>query len=141
MNPDVHAEIIKAPTHILGFDEITDGGIPRGRTTLVIGGPGSGKTIFALIEKSISRGESALYISFDESSKEMVRNLSSVNICLEPYIQSGLLRMYSARTESRSGEEHLMNIRRLIEKHRPTCMVVDPLSALSLGLRRDGNRE
>lgn len=38
--------------------------------------------------------------------------------------------MYSARTESRSAEEHLMNMRRLIEEHRPKCMVVDPLSAL-----------
>jgi hypothetical protein len=38
----------KAPTAIVGFDEITGGGLPRGRTTLLIRGPGSGKTIFAL---------------------------------------------------------------------------------------------
>ena len=38
----------KASTGILGFDEITGGGVPRGRTTLLVGGPGSGKTIFAL---------------------------------------------------------------------------------------------
>lgn len=38
----------KAPTGIAGFDEITGGGLPRGRTTLLVGGPGSGKTIFAL---------------------------------------------------------------------------------------------
>ena len=39
---------VKAPTGITGFDEITRGGMPRGRTTLLVGGPGSGKTIFAL---------------------------------------------------------------------------------------------
>jgi circadian clock protein KaiC len=38
----------KAPTGIEGFDEITNGGLPQGRTTLLEGGPGSGKTIFAL---------------------------------------------------------------------------------------------
>jgi len=38
----------KAPTGIAGFDEITGGGLPRGRTTLLVGGPGSGKTILAL---------------------------------------------------------------------------------------------
>lgn len=38
----------KAPTGIAGFDEITDGGLPRGRTTLLVGGPGSGKTLLAL---------------------------------------------------------------------------------------------
>lgn len=38
----------KAPTGITGFDEITDGGLPSGRTTLLVGGAGSGKTIFAM---------------------------------------------------------------------------------------------
>ena len=38
----------KAPTGIVGFDEITSGGLPRGRATLLVGGPGSGKTIFAM---------------------------------------------------------------------------------------------
>ena len=38
----------KAPTGITGFDEITGGGLPRGRTTLLVGGPGSGKTLLAL---------------------------------------------------------------------------------------------
>src|ERR1700730_14058560 len=38
----------KAPTGIVGFDEITGGGLPRGRTTLLVGGPGSGKTILSL---------------------------------------------------------------------------------------------
>lgn len=38
----------KAPTGIAGFDEITGGGLPRGRTTLLVGGPGPGKTVFAL---------------------------------------------------------------------------------------------
>ena len=43
-----HLNMTKALTGIQGFDEITDGGIPRGRTTLVLGGPGCGKTVFAL---------------------------------------------------------------------------------------------
>lgn len=43
-----HTPLPKVPTGITGFDEITCGGLPRGRTTLVRGGPGCGKTVFAL---------------------------------------------------------------------------------------------
>ena len=122
----------RVSTGIVRLDSMLNGGYFRGSSVLVTGMPGTAKSTLcgSFINESIRRGESALYVSFDESSNEMVRNLSSVNICLEPYIRSGLLRMYSARTESRSAEEHLMNMRRLIEEHRPKCMVVDPLSAL-----------
>jgi hypothetical protein len=44
----VRSSLVKAPTGIAGFDEITGGGLPRGRATLLVGGPGSGKTILAL---------------------------------------------------------------------------------------------
>ncbi len=67
----------KAPTGIIGFDEITGGGLPRGRTTLLVGGPGSGKTLFALqflIHGAQSCKEPGILVAFEETSKRMVAN-------------------------------------------------------------------
>jgi len=67
----------KAPTGIDGFDEITDGGLPRGRTTLIEGGAGSGKTIMGL--QSLVNGarfdnEPGIFVAFEESSERIVAN-------------------------------------------------------------------
>ena len=60
-----------------------------------------------------------------------MRNLSSVGIQLRAHLKSGLLRMYSARTEGISAEEHLIRLRSLLREHRPRCMVIDPLTAIA----------
>jgi circadian clock protein KaiC len=57
--------------------------------------------------------------------------LSSVGIQLKPHVKSGLLRMYSARTESIGAEDHLVKLKSLIREFRPRCMVIDPLSAIA----------
>jgi len=67
----------KTPTGITGFDEITGGGLPRGRTTLLVGGPGSGKTILAL--QFLAHGarnvkEPGIFVAFEESSRRIVAN-------------------------------------------------------------------
>jgi circadian clock protein KaiC len=67
----------KAPTGITGFDEITGGGLPRGRTTLLVGGPGSGKTIFALqflVHGVRTCREPGIFVAFEEASKRIVAN-------------------------------------------------------------------
>ena len=67
----------KTPTGILGFDQITHGGLPRGRTTLLLGGPGSGKTIFALsflVHGARECREPGIFVAFEESSKRIVAN-------------------------------------------------------------------
>jgi circadian clock protein KaiC len=117
---------------VLRLDTMLDGGYLRGSSILITGTPGTAKSTLAgaFIEAACRRGEKALYVSFDEGSKEIVRNFASVNIPLEPHVKSGLLKMYSARIEARSAEEHLMNIKRLMDEHKPRCAVLDPLSAL-----------
>src|SRR6202171_6808979 len=69
----------KAPTGIAGFDDITGGGVPRGRTTLVVGGPGSGKTIFALefLVHGAQGNEPGLFVAFEETSKRIMANAAS----------------------------------------------------------------
>jgi circadian clock protein KaiC len=70
----------KAPSGITGFDEITGGGLPRARTTLLLGGPGSGKTIFALqyiVNGARIYGEPGIFVAFEESSKRIMANAES----------------------------------------------------------------
>jgi circadian clock protein KaiC len=67
----------KALTGISGFDEITGGGVPRGRTTLLVGGPGSGKTLFALqflVHGAQDCKEPGIFVAFEESSNRIVAN-------------------------------------------------------------------
>jgi circadian clock protein KaiC len=69
----------KALTGIIGFDDITGGGLPRGRTTLLLGGPGSGKTIFAaqfLVHGARHSKEPGIFVAFEESPKQIVANLA-----------------------------------------------------------------
>jgi circadian clock protein KaiC len=70
----------KATTGIIGFDEITGGGLPRDRTTLLVGGPGSGKTIFAM--RFLAYGarecnEPGIFVAFEESPDRLVRNFET----------------------------------------------------------------
>ena len=70
-------ESTKVPTGIAGFDDITGGGLPRGRTTLLLGGPGSGKTIFALqflVNGAQQAGEPGIFVAFEETAKRITAN-------------------------------------------------------------------
>ena len=67
----------KTPTGIPGFDEITQGGLPRGRTTLLVGGPGSGKTVMALqflVHGAREQGEPGVFVAFEETSSRLIAN-------------------------------------------------------------------
>ncbi|MGI8401939.1 MAG: ATPase domain-containing protein [Gemmatimonadaceae bacterium] len=75
-----HAAVTKILTGIRGFDEITDGGIPRQRTTLVTGGPGCGKTVFALqslVYGASKMRESGLFVAFEESTGHIIANAAT----------------------------------------------------------------
>ena len=115
------------------LDAMLAGGVFRGSSTLVTGVPGTSKTTLAgkFAEAACRRGERTLFVSFDESAEQIARNLSSVSIDLKAHIKSGTLRMYSARTDGVSAEEHLIKLRSLIREHRPRCMVVDPLTGIA----------
>ena len=70
----------KAPTGIQGLDGITGGGLPRGRTTLVLGGPGYGKTILALqtlVNGARAHGEPGIFVAFEESPRRIIANAAS----------------------------------------------------------------
>ncbi|MFL5616265.1 MAG: circadian clock protein KaiC [Gemmatimonadaceae bacterium] len=114
------------------LDTMLDGGYYRGSGVLISGAPGVAKTTLAgaFADAACERGERVLYVSFDEAASQIVRNLRSVSIDLEPHVKSGLLEMFSTRTETRSSEDHLINLKQRISSFKPQNLVVDPLSAL-----------
>jgi circadian clock protein KaiC len=67
----------KVATGIAGFDEITDGGLPKGRPTLVCGGPGCGKTLFSLqfLIHGADDGEPGVFVAFEETRDDLVKNV------------------------------------------------------------------
>lgn len=82
--------IEKALTGIQGFDEITDGGLPRGRTTLVCGGPGCGKTLFAtefLVRGATQYNEPGVFIAFEETEEDLAKNAASLGFDLKELIE------------------------------------------------------
>src|SRR6476661_10477132 len=78
--------LAKAPTGIRGFDEITRGGLPRGRPTLICGGPGSGKTLFAttfLVNGAREFNEPGVLMSFEETDAELATDVGSLGFDLD----------------------------------------------------------
>ena len=115
------------------LDAMLSGGYYRGSNVLISGAPGTAKSTLAglFVAAACERGERAMYVNFDEGATQIVRNLSSVGIRLAPHLQSGLLKIYSTRTRGPNIEDQFGELRRVIRAHQPTCLVVDPLSALS----------
>lgn len=102
------ASLRKAPTGIRGFDEITRGGLPRGRVSLLAGSAGSGKTVVAmnfLVNGAEMYGEPGLFVSFEESAQDLERNFSSQGFDLRSLEQQGTLAFDHIRIERSEMEE------------------------------------
>ncbi len=100
--------IEKAPTGISGFDEITGGGLPAGRPTLVCGGPGCGKTLFAmqfLVAGATRFGEPGVFMSFEEPSDDLAKNVASLGFDLADLTERGLIAMDTVVIERSEIEE------------------------------------
>ena len=79
-------QLQKCPTGIKGFDEITEGGLPKNRTTLISGGAGSGKTLLGLdflINGAIKYKELGVFMSFEETQEELYTDVASLNLDLQ----------------------------------------------------------
>jgi circadian clock protein KaiC len=122
----------RIPTGVERLDNMLGAGIFRGSTTLLTGAPGTSKTTLSgkFAEAACQRGERTLYICLDESPHEIARNLKSVNIDLASFEASGSLWMHGAVARQRSGDSIYTEVRGLLEALKPTCLVIDPISAL-----------
>lgn len=134
----VPARTERMSSGLADLDDMLEGGYLRGASVLFTGYPGTSKTTFcaAFLLAACLRNEKALFVSFISREDEIVRNLQSVGIDLQPHLDAGLLRMLSLRALRGSAETHLLTIRTIAREHGATCIVTDPLSAL----QKSGNR-
>ena len=98
----------KTPTGINGLDEITEGGFPKGRPTLICGSAGCGKTLFAiqfLVKGIIECNEPGVFMSFEESAKDLSENVKSLGFDLDELTASKKLRVDYVRVERSEIEE------------------------------------
>jgi circadian clock protein KaiC len=117
------------------LDEMLGGGYFRGTTVLVSGGPGSGKTSLAaaLVGASCERGERCLYLAMEESPSQIVLNMRSIGIDLEPFVRNGMLAFVGRRASEFGLEAHLTAIHKEVAVFEPATIVIDPLSAFAGG--------
>jgi circadian clock protein KaiC len=109
-----------------------EGGYYKGSIVLVNGTAGTGKSTLAsqFCEVTCRRGERALYFAFEESQEEIVRNMSSVGIDLQPAVDAGLLRFECFRPSVLGLEQHLFALQRAVTEFSPVVVVMDPISDL-----------
>jgi circadian clock protein KaiC len=128
---EVSAE--RVSTGIQGLDEMLGGlGYYRGSTVLLSGTAGTGKTSVAihLAQATCARGERCLFFSFEESASQILRNMRTVGIDLQPFFRKELLRIHPARPTDYGLEMHLVRMHKLIGQFQPTVVIVDPVSNL-----------
>jgi circadian clock protein KaiC len=100
--------LAKCPTGITGLDEITGGGLPLGRPTLVCGGPGCGKTLLSMefvVRGAVTYGEPGVFMSFEETSEELAKNVASLGFDLADLEKQKLLALDFVYIERREIEE------------------------------------
>jgi circadian clock protein KaiC len=122
----------RVSTGIERLDAMLSGGHYRGSSILITGAPGTAKTSLsvAFAGAAADRGERTLYVTFDESPDQVLRNASSIGIQLRPHLASGTMALHSLRGRAESSATHVARLRALMLAFRPLNVVVDPLSAL-----------
>ncbi len=131
--PVYAASTERVSTGIAALDEMLGGGYFRRSSVLITGSPGTAKSILggAFAEAACLRKERTLYLGFEESPAELMRNLASVGIRLAPHLKNGRLRICTARAEGTNADAHLMKLKAAIRAHQPRCVVIDPLSTMA----------
>ncbi len=123
-------------TGIPRLDTMLSGkGYFRGSTILASGTAGTGKTSVAsqFVEAACKRGERVLFFTFEESSSQLIRNMRSINIQLEPWMKKGLLQFHAIRPTLYGLETHLTTSISLINAFEPKIVVLDPINAFVSG--------
>jgi circadian clock protein KaiC len=106
--PTSTPQLSKAPTGIEGLDEVTGGGLPKGRPTLVCGSAGCGKTLFAmefLVRGATRFGEPGVFFAFEETAAELAQNVRSLGFDLDDLSRDGRIVVEHVRIERSEIEE------------------------------------
>jgi circadian clock protein KaiC len=140
LNHQVSTERIA--TGIPRLDAMLGGkGFFRGSSILLTGTAGTGKTIISsnFAQAAGRRGERVLFFSFEESPNQIIRNMHSIGLRLEPLVKKGLLKFHSARPSLCGLEMHLATMFKEIAAFQPAVVIVDPITSLmELGTASEG---
>jgi circadian clock protein KaiC len=126
-----NASTERISTGVKELDEMLGGkGFYRGSSILLSGRAGTGKTTLAsaFVDAACRRGERCLYFAFEESMNQILRNMLSVGINLAPHVKKGLLQVHVARPSQYGLERHLVTIYNVINKSRPSVVILDPIT-------------
>ncbi|HEY2408618.1 MAG TPA: circadian clock protein KaiC [Polyangiaceae bacterium] len=129
LNHSVSSE--RVSTGIARLDTMLGGsGYFRGSSVLVSGTAGSGKTSLAahFLDAACRRGERALFFSFEESPAQLIRNMRSIGIDLQQWVDQGLLRFHASRPSAFGLETHLAVVLREVSRFKPAVIAFDPVS-------------
>jgi len=148
-NHSLDRTLPKAPTGIQGLDEITQGGLPRGRPTLVCGSAGCGKTLLSmefLVRGATEYGEPGVFMAFEESTEELAQNVRSLGFDLNRLVRQKKLFLDFVRVErseiEETGEYDLeglfIRLNAAIESIGAKRVVLDIIEALFSGLQNEG---
>jgi circadian clock protein KaiC len=121
-------------------DMLTGRGYYRGSTVLLSGTAGTGKTSLAahFVEAACQRGERCLYFLFEESPQQLMRNMRSIGINLQPWVDRGLLLFHADRPSRFGLETHLAAMHRAVRNFEPAVTVADPITnLLTVGTQND----
>jgi len=140
--------IEKVPTGITGFDEITHGGLPRGRTSLICGAPGCGKSLFGvefLARGALRYGEPGVLMTFEESVPEVTSNVASLGYDLRQMVEQRQLVIDNVRVDraeiEETGEYDLeglfIRLGHAIDKIGAKRVVLDTIESLFSGLSNE----
>src|SRR3954452_14554603 len=138
----------KAPTGIQGLDEITGGGLPRGRPTLVCGSAGCGKTLLSmefLVRGAMDYGEPGVFMAFEENAEELTQNVRSLGFDLDKLVRQKKLVLDFVRVERNEIDETgdydleglFIRLNAAIESIGAKRVVLDTIEALFSGLQNE----
>ncbi|MEI8234166.1 MAG: ATPase domain-containing protein [Verrucomicrobiota bacterium] len=139
----------KCPTGIAGLDQITEGGLPRGRPTLVCGSAGCGKTLLAMefiVRGAMQHNEPGVFMSFEETEAELAQNVRSLGFDLHDLIARKKLAMDFVRVErgeiEETGDYNLdglfIRLNQAIESVKARRVVLDTIESLFGSLTNTG---
>lgn len=126
----------RIPTGIARLDAMLGGrGYYRGSSVLISGTAGTGKSSLAahFVDAACRRGERALYFAFEESHNQIMRNMRSIGIDLEPWVKKGLLLFQATRPSFAGLEMQLTMMHKTVNTFKPQVVVVDPLNGFVTG--------
>src|SRR5580693_4509708 len=131
LNHDAQAE--RVSRGIARLDGMLGGKVLYLRSSILASGTaGTGKTTIAscFVDAACRRGDRALFFSFEESPKQIVRNMRSIGIDLEPWVGKRLLQFQAARPTYGGIEQHLLVTHKCVSSFQPSVVVVDPITNL-----------